>query len=269
MDKTILMDADVDEGAEVGDVGNDARQLHSRHEVFGRMHPRVELKGLSFAPRVSSRLLQLLHDVGEGRESYCLRHIALKVYLLPLLRLFDKVGNGAAAVISHLLHDGIALGVYGTGVEGVLGSWDTQEAGTLLEGGRAEARHFFQLGAGGEGTVLLAVVHDVLRQDRSQARDVGQQILRGGVDIHADGVDAELHGLVEAVLKFCLVDIMLVLPYPYALRVYLHEFSQRIHEFSADAHGTTHGDILVGELLAYLSSHATNRYYIPYWGNQL
>ena len=70
-------------------------------------------------------------------------------------------------------------------------------------------------------------------------------------------------------LKFRLVDIMLVLPYPYALRVYLHEFSQRVHESSADAHGTSHGDILVGELLAYLSSHATNRYYIPNWGNQL
>ena len=156
MDKTILVDTDVNEGTEIGDVGDDSRQLHSRHEVFGRMHPRVELKGLSFATWIPSWLLKLFHDVGEGGESYCLRHIAVDVYLLALLRLFDEVGHGASAVVGHLLHDGIALGMDGTGVKGILSPRDAQEARTLLEGGG--------------GTILLAVVHDILCQDGSQGQ---------------------------------------------------------------------------------------------------
>ncbi len=51
-------------------------------------------------------------------------------------------------------------------------------------------------------------------------------------------------------LELGLVHVVLILSYADALRVNLHEFGQGVHQSSADAHGTAHGDILVGKLLA-------------------
>ena len=51
-------------------------------------------------------------------------------------------------------------------------------------------------------------------------------------------------------LQFCLVNIVLVLPHTDGFGIYLYEFRQRVGKASSYAHGTAHGDIVVGELLA-------------------
>ena len=67
MDQAVLVDTDVYEGAESGDVGDHAGQLHTgvqvveRADVFGEAH---ELEAL---PRVASRLRQLGQNVAQGR----------------------------------------------------------------------------------------------------------------------------------------------------------------------------------------------------------
>ena len=50
-------------------------------------------------------------------------------------------------------------------------------------------------------------------------------------------------------LELALVNIVLILPHPDALRVNLHELGKGIHQSAAYRHGSTHRDILVGELL--------------------
>ena len=69
----------------------------------------------------------------------------------------------------------------------------------------------------------------------------------GGVEVYAHGIHATDHGLVETLFEAHLVHIVLVLPHPNALGVYLHQLCQRVHEPAADACGTTYGDVLVGK----------------------
>ena len=113
VDETVLMDADIDKSSEVGDVGNDAWQLHAFTQVVDGLHAGVELKLLNLFAGVAPRLFQLVHDVGEGGESDVASHISLHVNLCALVGLADKVGDGAMAILGHLLHDAIALRMNG------------------------------------------------------------------------------------------------------------------------------------------------------------
>ena len=47
-----------------------------------------------------------------------------------------------------------------------------------------------------------------------------------------------------------MVDILLVLSHTDAAGVYLHQFCQRVHQSAPYAYGSTHGNILIGELFA-------------------
>ena len=107
-----------------------------------------------------------------------------------------------------------------------------------------------ELGATGEGTVLAPVVDDVLGEYGTQSADIGKQVLRGGVEVDADEVDATLDGLVEGVLELGLVDVVLILSDTDALGVDLDEFGQGVHESAANRDGPADGDILVGEFVA-------------------
>ena len=98
--------------------------------------------------------------------------------------------------------------------------------------------------------MFRAVIDYVLCQGRTETGDVGEQVLAGGVEVHAHGVHAPLHGEVKGMLQFCLVNIVLVLPHTDGFGIYLYEFRQRVGKASSYAHGTAHGDIVVGELLA-------------------
>ena len=51
-------------------------------------------------------------------------------------------------------------------------------------------------------------------------------------------------------LQFRLVNIVLVLSHTDGLGIYLYQFCLGVGKATTDAHGTTHGDIVVGKLLA-------------------
>ena len=74
-------------------------------------------------------------------------------------------------------------------------------------------------------------------------------MLAGSIDIHTHIVHHTFYRLVEASLEFRLIDVVLILPDTYALRVDLHQFSQGIHQPSANAHRTADGHVLVRKLL--------------------
>ena len=138
----------------------------------------------------------------------------------------------------------------GAGVERVLAVADAQEPGGLLERLRPEALDLLQLLPGDERAVLVAELHDVLRKLRPEARNVGQELLARGVDVHPYAVHAALDHVVQAALERGLVDIVLILPDPDRLRVDLDEFGKRVHQPAADRDRAAHGDVVVGELLA-------------------
>ena len=222
MHQTVLMNADVDEGSEVGDVGDDTRQYHSLFEVVDGGDILVELK-----PRVTTRLLQFLHDISKGRDTDISRHILFDIDGLSFLLIINKVCYSTALILRHLLYDGIALRMDGRVVERVLGTRDTKEACTLLESRRSQTRHLLQLGTRSEGTVLTSVVHDVLGERRTKPADIHQQMLRSRIEVDAHAVHTTLDGLIQRVLELCLVYIVLILSDTDALGIDLGSISRR------------------------------------------
>ena len=65
----VLVHADVDEGAERRDVGDDAFELHAGLQVRDLLDALLEGGGLELGARIAAGLLQLGEDVGDGRDA--------------------------------------------------------------------------------------------------------------------------------------------------------------------------------------------------------
>ena len=70
MYESVLMDADIDKGSEVGDIGDDAGQLHAGFQVLDFMNIFVKLEFLELGARVAPRLGKFLHNVGQCGQTY-------------------------------------------------------------------------------------------------------------------------------------------------------------------------------------------------------
>ena len=66
VDESVLMNADVDEGSEVGDVRHDTGEFHSYDEVGESMDILVEFEDFNLSTGITPRLLKLGEDVAEG-----------------------------------------------------------------------------------------------------------------------------------------------------------------------------------------------------------
>ena len=73
VDKTVLMDTDVDEDTEVGDIRHDAREFHSYDEVVEGVDVLVEFEDFHLSTWVTARLLKFGEDVVEGNLPQPLR----------------------------------------------------------------------------------------------------------------------------------------------------------------------------------------------------
>jgi len=70
--QTVLMDADVDEGAKGCDVGNDTFEDHARAQVADLFDAVGEGGGLELGARVAAGFFQFLEDVLDGRQAEAL-----------------------------------------------------------------------------------------------------------------------------------------------------------------------------------------------------
>ena len=66
VDESVLMNTDVDEGSEVGDVCHDAGEFHSYDEVGEGMDILVEFEDFNLSTGIAPRLLKFGEDVAEG-----------------------------------------------------------------------------------------------------------------------------------------------------------------------------------------------------------
>ncbi len=66
MDQTVLMHADIDEGTEGRDVGDNTFQLHAGLQILHLLDTFLEGRRLEFRARVAAGLFQFLDDVGDG-----------------------------------------------------------------------------------------------------------------------------------------------------------------------------------------------------------
>ena len=73
VDKTVLMDTDVDEDTKVRNIRHDAREFHSYDEVVERMDILVEFEDFHLSTWITPRLLKFGEDVVEGNLPQPLR----------------------------------------------------------------------------------------------------------------------------------------------------------------------------------------------------
>ena len=139
--------------------------------------------------------------------------------------------------------------MHGGVVEDVFALGDAQEAGALLEGLRPQLRYLLQLFAVPEGAVFFPEGDDVFGCGRGEAGDAPQQGGRGGVDVHADGVDAVLHHRVQGGLQLLFGHVMLVLADADGLRLDLDQLGQRILKAAGDGDRGTEVHVELGKLL--------------------
>ena len=66
VDESVLMDTDVDEDTEVGDVCHDTGEFHSYDEVVESVDILVEFKDFNLSTGIAPWLLKLGEDVAEG-----------------------------------------------------------------------------------------------------------------------------------------------------------------------------------------------------------
>ncbi len=66
VDESVLMDTDVDEGSEVGDVCHDAGEFHSYDEVGEGMDILVEFEDFNLSTWIAPWFLKFGEDVAEG-----------------------------------------------------------------------------------------------------------------------------------------------------------------------------------------------------------
>ena len=248
--QTVLLDAHVHETAEVRDVRHDARQLHPFVQVGQRMHIRSEGKHPDCLPQVASRLVQLRHDVGQGRHAHSVRHIAAQVDLPAQVFAGYQLVHRAVQVGGHALHQRVAFRMHRRVVQRIVAVGNTQETSTLLESLRSHPGHLQEVAPRGKRSVLGTIVHNVPGQLGPQAGDVGQQVPAGRVHIHADQIHTAFHRLVQRLLQGSLIDIVLILPHPDGLRVNLHQLGQRVHQAATDGHSPAHRHVIFRKLLA-------------------
>ena len=105
VDQTILVNSNIDEGAKVGDVGDNAGTDHSRHQVSDGVQVVPEGEGGEGLARVATRLLQLTDDIIEGELTDVEAGRIIDGIIAPQLKAGNPdaaVIDGASAIVSEL-----------------------------------------------------------------------------------------------------------------------------------------------------------------------
>ena len=89
---------------------------------------------------------------------------------------------------------------------------------------------------------------DILRQRRSQTRDMRQQRRRGHVQIDTNSVHRVLDHGGKRLRQLALIDVVLVLPHANRLRFDLDQFGQRVLQPPRNRHSTTDGYVDIRKL---------------------
>ncbi len=249
MHQAVLVHADIDEGAEVGDIGHHAFEDHARLEVVERLDAVLEFGGLELGARVATGLFQLGEDVADGHQAEGLVGEFLRIEALEETRIADQRADIAAGVGGDALHQRVGFRMHGGSVQRVVAVHHAQKAGSLFEGLVAQARHLFQGVAGLECAMGIAMGDDILRQGRVEPGDAREQGGGCGVHVDTDGVDAVLDHRIERARQLELGHVVLVLADADGFRVDLHQFGQRVLQAAGDGYRTADRHVEIGEFL--------------------
>jgi hypothetical protein len=145
VDEPVVVNADVDERAECGDVRDDALEHHAGLEILHRRDVVAEFRRLELGARIAAGFAELGGDVVERGLADVVGDVLRPIDLVDELLVADERWQIDADVGCDALDERVALGVNSGLIEWVRGARDAQEAGGLLERFRTEARDVHQL----------------------------------------------------------------------------------------------------------------------------
>ena len=68
MHQPVLVDSDIDKGAERGDVRHDTFENHARLQILELFHSLSKVRRFKGRARITTGLLEFTEDVGDGRH---------------------------------------------------------------------------------------------------------------------------------------------------------------------------------------------------------
>jgi len=234
MDEAVLVDADVDEGTERGDVGDAAFEDHPGLEVLHVLDAVGELGHVERGARIAAGLLEFLEDIAHGRQAEFLVGILFRLECAQEGDVADDLLHFATAVAEDALDHRIGFRMHARRIERIVAVGHAQEARALLEGLVAETRHLEDRSARAERAMLVAILDHVFGDARAESGDARQQRARCGIDVDADAIDAVLDHGIERTCQLHLVDVVLVLADANGLRFDLDQFREWILQASRD-----------------------------------
>ena len=197
MDQSILMHANIDEGAESRDIGDHAFQHHAGLQVRDLLDPLLEGGRLERRARIAAGFFKLLQNIRDGGKAEGCIDEVLWPQGTQGRGIADQHVDVALGGFDDAPHDRIGFGMHARLVKRVITIADAQKTGAQLERLGTEARHVAQRRATAEGAVGVTVGDDILRKRLRQSRHAGEQGRRGGIHIDANGVHAILHHGIE------------------------------------------------------------------------
>ena len=255
VNQPVLVDTDIHKRTEIRHVAHRPRQDHVRSEILHRQDVLPQYGRVKALADIASRFLQLRDDVGKRRLSH-LQRLADRLHPFPYdllpqssqpavrdirLAVPEHGKQAARAVIGFGVHAGV--------VQCLAPAGNAEKSGALLECLCTDARHLRHLPARGKGSVFLPVLHDILRGGLIDAGNIGKQGVGGGIDVHADRIDAGLDHTAQRLIQPRLLHVMLVLPDADALGIDLDQLRQRILEPPRDGHGRALHHVEIREFL--------------------
>lgn len=142
MDQAVLVDADVNESTEGGDVGDDAFELHVGGEVLDIVDIVAELGGFKGGAGVATGFFEFVDDIAEGGFADIIAEVTFDLDLLDECGVADESADIDAEISGHLFDEGVSFGVNSGSIERVLAAANTEEASGLFKGFCAKAGDF-------------------------------------------------------------------------------------------------------------------------------
>ena len=136
-----------------------------------------------------------------------------------------------------------------SGVERVVAAGDLEEPGSLDERGVSKPGNLLKLLAILERSMFQTIFVQSSCRQLIQAGHGAEQCWAGGINVHADIIDAGFDNGVERIAKMSRFDVMLIHANADIGRVDLDQFGERVKQSSCDGDSAPLHRIVFGQLL--------------------
>ena len=181
VDQTVLVDADINKGTEIGDVADGALELHPGTQVIHRGDIVGIHEARAIFPGIAPRLDQFGCDIAQGRDTNGFRDKLVPGNGVNHHALADQLRQGFVDAFSHGFHHSVTLRMDRRVVQWVGRFRNAQESGCLFKGLWPEATNRHQIRAGFKHARLVAMGNDGLGQGRADAGYIRQKFEGGRV----------------------------------------------------------------------------------------